>query len=183
MKGVVFNLLEGVVRSRLGDNTWDDLLDAAGVDGAYTSLGNYSDHEMGRLVQAAAQALGQSADEVLRWFGRHAMAELAERYPAFFCRHSDTRSFLLTLNDIIHPEVNKLYPGASTPVFDFDSSGSDVLLMGYQSSRKLCALAHGFIEGAGDHYRETVALEHHSCMLRGDAKCLFRMRFSPPAAG
>ena len=29
----------------------------------------------------------------------------------------------------IHPEVRKLYPGASVPEFDFDTSSPDVLLI------------------------------------------------------
>jgi predicted hydrocarbon binding protein len=51
--------------------------------------------------------------------------------------------------------------------------------MGYQSRRKLCSLAQGFIEGAAVHYGETLALEHPSCMLKGDAKCVFWLSFAP----
>ena len=43
MKRVVFNLLEAVVTRALGDDTWDALLEAARVDGAYTSLGSCPD--------------------------------------------------------------------------------------------------------------------------------------------
>jgi hypothetical protein len=178
VKGIVFNLLEGVVRRDYGDDVWDDLLDAASVEGAYTSLGSYPDEEMGRLVMAAAQALKLPPEDILRWFGRKAMPLLAERYPVFFTPHRSTRPFLLTLNDIIHPEVDKLYPGASTPVFDFDSNSDEVLVMGYRSQRKLCALALGFIEGAADYYHETVSFEHPLCMHRGDEKCLFQLRFN-----
>ena len=41
MKGIIFNLLEEVVRKDYGDESWEDLLEAGQVDGAYTSLGNY----------------------------------------------------------------------------------------------------------------------------------------------
>jgi len=33
MKGIIFNLLEEVVRKDYGDETWEDLLEAAQVDG------------------------------------------------------------------------------------------------------------------------------------------------------
>ena len=49
MKGIIFNLLEEVVRKDYGDETWEDLLEAAQVDGAYTSLGNYPDEAMIKL--------------------------------------------------------------------------------------------------------------------------------------
>ena len=73
MKGVIFNLLEEVVVSAHGDQAWDDLLDAAGLDGVYTSLGSYDDTDMQQLVSAAGGALSMSDDEVLRWFGHQAI--------------------------------------------------------------------------------------------------------------
>ena len=177
MKGIVFNLLEEVVCRHHGDETWDRLLESAGDDGVYTSLGSYPDERLYALLKAASVALGLPRRDILRWFGRQAMPLLSARYPAFFAGPSDTRAFLLTLNDIIHPEVRKLYPGAYVPIFDFDGSSPDVLRMGYQSERKLCALATGFIEGAADYFGEEALVEHPSCMFRGDPKCLFELRF------
>ena len=54
MKGVVFNLLEEFVRRAHGEDTWDALLARAHVDGAYTSVGNYADADLGALVGAGA---------------------------------------------------------------------------------------------------------------------------------
>jgi len=179
MKGVVFNLLEEVVGRTHGADTWDALLDAAGLAGTYTSLGSYPDEELGRLVLAASNALARSPAEVLRWFGQEAMPVLAERYPPFFRAHSSTRPFILSVNDIIHPEVRKVYPGADVPIFDFRDDTDGALLMGYQSSRKLCALAQGFVEGAAAHYGETLNFEHLNCMHKGDPKCVFRLYFLP----
>jgi hypothetical protein len=178
MKGIVFNLLEELVRRNYGEDTWDALLEAAGVGGAYTSLGSYDDAELGRLVMTASGLLKQPPEAILRWFGRNAMPSLAEKFPTFFASQAATRPFLLTLNEIIHPEVRKLYPGADVPVFDFDNSSPDALIMGYSSSRKLCALAQGFIEGAAEHYGEDVDFEHLKCMHRGDEKCIFRIAFT-----
>ena len=178
MKGIVFNLLEEAVTSEFGANTWDDLLDAAGLEGAYTSLGSYSDEEVTKLVLAASEALKLPPADILRWFGRRAMPLLFQRYPVFFQGHTSTRSYLLTLNHIIHPEVQKLYPGAATPVFDFDASDAEVLTIAYRSQRKLCALAEGFMHGAADHYQESMHLEHPECMLDGAAQCVFKLKFS-----
>jgi hypothetical protein len=153
------------------------LLESAGVNGAYTSLGSYPDEEIYKLVAAAAAALGHPRAAILRWFGRKAMPLFAEKYPNFFATQTNTRRFLLTVNDIIHPEVRKLYPGANVPVFDFDTSSPDTLLMGYKSERKLCALAQGFVEGAADHYGEDISFEHVKCVDRGDEKCVFKISF------
>lgn len=130
MKGIIFNLLEEKVRNEYGEETWEEILDAAGTEGAYTSLGSYPDDELGRLVHAASGRLGIPGDGVVRWFGRKALPLLAEKYADFFQPHTSTLPFLLTLNDVIHPEVRKIYPGAEVPEFDFRLLKDDVLLLG-----------------------------------------------------
>ena len=123
MKGVVFNLLEQLVARDFGEETWDALLDASGLDGVYTSLGSYPDEDLMKLVSAAADALAMPPDDVVVWFGRNALPLFATRTtPSSSSRTTRTRSFVLTLNEIIHPEVRKLYPGADVPEFDFDLS-------------------------------------------------------------
>ncbi|HVX05236.1 MAG TPA: heme NO-binding domain-containing protein [Rhodanobacteraceae bacterium] len=175
MKGIIFNVLEEVVVANYGESTWDDLLDAADSNGVYTSLGSYPDEHMMRLVEAASDALGLPPSEVVRWFGRQAMPRFAERYPEFFTAYTSTRPFVLALNTIIHPEVRKLYTGALCPHFDFREGEDGALLIGYHSPRRLCALAHGFIEGAADYYHEQAEVDHLQCVDRGDARCLMRM--------
>lgn len=182
MKGVIFNLAEEVITDSYGEDTWDALLEAAGLDGSYTSLGNYPDEHLFRLVDAAASRLGVAGADVVRTLGEGALPLLAERYPFFFADHRSTRSFLLTLNEIIHSEVRKLYPGAEVPEFDFDASDPMWLAITYRSPRKLCALAEGFINGAARHFREVATIEHDTCMHRGDDHCTLRCSFLATAA-
>jgi len=179
MKGIVFNLLQKSVSEQYGEATWDALLDAAALDGAYTALGTYDDSEALKLVGAASNALNVGPDDVLRWFGRSALPLLAASYPAFFEGHDATRSFLLTLNEIIHPEVRKLYPGADVPTFTFDTSDADGLTIGYESKRRFCSFAEGLIEGAAEHYNQKVSIAQSTCMLRGDTMCLIVCSFAP----
>lgn len=178
MKGVVFNVVQEVVAATYGEDVWDSLLDSAGLDGAYTSLGSYPDDDFHRLVAAASSALEMPPNDVIRSLGRGALPLLAGRYPALFTPHDSTRTFLLTLNDIIHPEVRKLYPGADVPSFDFDSSDPDVLSIGYHSHRRLCSLAEGFIHGAADHFGERAVIEQPICIHRGDDHCVICCTFS-----
>ena len=172
MKGIIFQLLEDVVVDAYGESTWDELLDVAGLDGVYTSLGSYDDAEIFALVSAAAAKLSLPEGEVLRWFGQRAIPGMAKRWPEFFTAHQTTLPFLLSLNDVIHPEVRKLYSGAYCPHFTFTSPPDGSLMIGYRSPRKLCDLAHGFIFGAGDHYGETLVVQHRECMHDGADSCL-----------
>ena len=178
MKGVIFNLLEAIVDRDLGPETWEALLDDTGLDGVYTSLGSYEDAELLALVGAASARLDKPPEEIVRWFGRNALPLLAERYPQLFEPYDEGRTFVLTLNEIIHPEVRKLYPGAITPEFDFDSSDPERLTMLYRSPRKLCALAEGLLEGTADFYDQSVVIEQPQCMNRGDEHCRMVIGFS-----
>ncbi len=178
MKGIVFNLLEEAVTAAYGADVWNDLLDEAGADGAYTSLGSYPDGEILALVTAASKALATPPSAVLRWFGRAAMPLLADRYRMFFDDHRTARSFVMSVNDIIHPEVRKLYSGAGCPHFHFQNADDGRLLVGYRSPRQLCHLAHGFIEGASDQFGQVVDVEHLSCMTDGDALCRLAVRWA-----
>lgn len=177
MKGIVFNVLETLVVRDRGEDAWDELLDAAGVRGAYTSLGSYDDSELHALVGAAAGRWDTDPQDVIRWFGREAIPVFCERYPELFAPHDSTRAFVLTLNAIIHPEVRKLYPGAEVPEFDFDASDGELLGLGYRSPRKLCAFGEGLLEGTARHYGETARIDQPECMLRGDDRCLLTIRF------
>lgn len=177
MKGIIFNLLEEVADTKLGEGTWDRLLEAAKLQGVYTSLGSYPDTELMALVEAAQQQLGKSQTEVLRWFGSAAVHPLAVRYPAFFSGHSSLQTFLLTLNDVIHKEVRKIYSGADAPDFGFEHIAAGRLVMSYVSGRGLCMFAEGLLHGTALHFGETVALHQTECMLRGEARCVFDLSF------
>jgi hypothetical protein len=183
VKGIVFNILERVVSDAHGTETWDDMLDQAGLDGAYTAVGTYPDSDLMTLVGVASAKLGLPAEDIIVWFGRQAMPVLAERYPAFFAAHTEPRSFVMTLNDVIHPEVRKLYPGAYAPSFEFSEDDQGRLVLGYHSNRDLCSFAEGLVHGAGDHYGQTVAVEHVTCTRRGDDICKLALAFSADEPG
>lgn len=181
MKGIIFNLLEEVVTAHYGPDLWDEVLERAALDGAYTSLGNYPDEQFLTLIAATSSVLGQDAPTVLRWFGRRAMRLLSQRFPQFFEPHQKTPQFLQTLNNIIHPEVQKLYIGADVPVFQMEIPTADSVRLEYSSPRRLCGLAEGFLQGAARHYRQSVRVEQPQCMLAGDDRCVLVCSFAPLA--
>ena len=177
MKGVVFNLLERATAESHGEDLWDDVLAVAGLDGAYTSLGSYPDAHLSRLVAAISEATEKPPDDVIRWLGRSAMPHLAASNPRFFEPHADTRDFLLTLNDIIHPEVRKLYPGADVPDFEMHVDADGGMRIRYDSHRKMCAFAEGLIQGAAAYYGQEVSISQPRCMNRGDESCDLELTF------
>lgn len=179
MKGVVFNLLEQVVSEEAGEAAWEQAIAESGVDGAYTSLGTYHHEELAALVVSLSAQLDLEPDEAVLWFGKRALPKLASIYPQLFKAHEGTLSFLGTLNDIIHPEVRKLYPGADVPVFDYRLVESHRMLMGYRSQRGLCYFGHGLIEGSGEFFGESLEVAQTTCEKRGDPECVFEVVVAP----
>lgn len=158
MKGVIFNAVEDAVTNLYSADTWDDLLDEAGLTGDYTSLGSYDDADLGGLVGAACKATGHEPEPLIRTLGEHAFPHLAGRYPELV-EAENTFDFLRAVNDIIHPEVLKLHPDAKPPKFDFEDRADGALRMTYSSERKLGVLAEGLIHGAASRFGETVDIE------------------------
>jgi hypothetical protein len=128
VKGIVFTLLEETIVDEHGMDAWDRILEEAGLDGVYTTLGNYPYEQLVTLLQAAEPVVGYSGRRAQQWFGRRALHRLADRYPELFEPHTSTREFALTLNDVIHPEVRKLYPGAEVPIFALRVRAGPVLV-------------------------------------------------------
>lgn len=181
MKGIIFNLVEEAVVAEHGDDAWDAVLAEAGVTGAYTSLDVYPDEELVALVGAGSKLLGVEPGALTQWLGHEASLGLADRYPHFFTPHASTQPFLLTLNDVIHPEVRKVHPNAEPPDFGFGESSDGDLVLTYSSRRRLCDLAIGMIAGAATHYGETSSVAHDVCMKDGADACVFTVSFAPAA--
>jgi predicted hydrocarbon binding protein len=177
LKGIVFNAFEEMIVGQHGEDAWDDLLDTTGLEGAYASPGSYPDEELRALVGAAADAFDSTNEALIRQLGRSAIPLFAARFPEVFAPYDNARSLVLNLNEIIHPEVRKLYPGADVPIFDYELPSAETLVMGYHSKRKLCVLGEGLLEGTARHFGETVSIEQPTCMLRGDTSCTLAIRF------
>ena len=178
MKGIVFDLLNEMVEERFGFEAWQTLLDATGLDGIYVATETYPDEQLVQLVCAAEQATGILASDLTKAFGEFMMPHFAEQYPVFFENQTNMKSFLLTVDQVIHVEVRKLYPEAGLPAFEYEDLADDKLTMSYRSPRKMCRLAEGLLAGAANHFQQSYELEHETCMHTGSDHCLLEITFT-----
>ncbi len=169
MKGVVFNAAEAAVIELFDEDTWDDILDAAGVEGVYSSVGSYEDSEMMAIVQAASVLTELPIEAVLIAVGRKALTHLADRVPELLGGCTNSFEMLRLIHDVIHVEVKKLYPDALTPDFTYEELPGDGLRLGYHSHRPLSALAEGLIHGVGDRFGETLSVTRQDPVELGQA--------------
>jgi len=184
--GIIFNLLEEAVTRRYGPEAWTRMLAEVGV-GGYLPFDRYPDEDLFALLEALpVEDFGDTpgpptmADR-LRWFGRAAVPLLAERYPLIFAPHNSAESFLLALNEILHPGGPPADVEAGPLDLEVLTSGpSGGLVLGYRSVRRLCAMAEGFVAGAADYFGQRVSIEQPRCQLHGEERCALVCIFEPP---
>ena len=132
----------------------------------------YPDGTFQNLIQAGAAAAGRQTDRLLREFGAHAIASFHELYPGTFPPEG-ARRFLANLEKNVHERLPTILPGAEPPALGITDLGAGQLRIIYRSSRNLCPMLAGMLEGTGVHYQTPLRYTEETCMRRGDPQCTF----------
>lgn len=181
MKGIIFNQLENMVTETLGIETWDALLEGTTLKtagGMFIGPNTYPDEDLFALVGTASKMTGTPATDLVRTFGRYLFPKLAAGYPMFLREGMTAKSFLMSVDRVIHVEVRKLDAAAGLPTIQYEDPAPDRLVLLYRSPRGLCALAEGLIEGVGVHFSETIQTHQPECTHNGAACCRIECTFT-----
>ncbi len=161
MKGIVFTEFLDMVDDTFGSFVTDSVLNDVDPPsgGVYSAVDSYPCEELIALVGTLERRVGMTMPALLRTYGRHLFGRFVVRYPELFESYHDSFSMLEGLDGAIHKEVRKLYPDAELPRFDCRRESPDRMIMVYSSLRPLADLAHGLIEGCGQHFGEVLAID------------------------
>ncbi|MGB3962655.1 MAG: heme NO-binding domain-containing protein [Sulfurimonas sp.] len=157
MKGVVFTEFIEFVEKKFGFDTVDVMIENSGLSGVYTQAGNYPFEEMVALVTALSQESGVGVSELIESYGKHLFGLLISIYP-HVDRFSSAFDIIAHVDNIIHPEVKKLYPDADLPSFTIKEQTPERILLQYLSNKGLQDLAKGLMIGAGEYYKEDISV-------------------------
>lgn len=184
MKGVIFCYLKEFIEERYGLETWYELIDLCPLKQKppYVKPGNYSHFDFLSIVDGIANKVGESSNIFIKEFGKATFQRMARDYPVFVEKYDHPKPFLLTVDGIIHVEVQKLFSNAELPQFYYEDVGENALIIRYQSERKLCPLMEGLILGATNYFQYNVNITHDPCMHQGSDHCKFLLRFTPQYA-
>ncbi|SMF63187.1 heme NO-binding domain-containing protein [Pseudobacteriovorax antillogorgiicola] len=180
MKGIVFNLLESFLTEVAGEDAYEDIFDTCNfkTQEPFVGPGTYPDEDFLELVVKACEALNINPEDAQKKFGEFCFDKLVGAHPDFVKEGMTVKEFILSIDQIIHVEVRKLYPGAVTPTFVYHDSGDDSTLeIDYSSPRNLCFFMEGLLQGCGKYFNKGLSFKQTSCVHRGGAKCHFALEF------
>ncbi len=146
MKGIILSEFVEFIEQALGEDTAQKIIDESGVesDGAYSRVGLYDYQELIQLLTQAVSETKTDASVLLEKFSDHLFMVFKRDYSLFFDGVSSAAEMLKQIDDHIHVEVQKLYPDAELPSFNYTQQGK-VLTLDYTSPRPLAAVAHALV--------------------------------------
>ena len=151
MKGLIFKYLLQYVEITYGKDVVEKMLTQAGrlsSNGSYIENESYPYEEIFQLVGNLATITNESMAKNFENFGEYLFIQLAKAFSGFFEENETLFSFLQKLEDHIHLEVRKKFPGANLPGFEFTEIDDKNLKMIYKSERAMSDFGIGMIKGA-----------------------------------
>ena len=169
MKGIVFTEFLDMVELKFGYEMVDRIIENSDLEseGIYTVVGTYSHNEIVQLLTNLSLQTEIDSEVLLREFGKYLFNTFLRLYPRFFEEAENVYSFLESIDNYIHVEVQKLYPDATLPNFKTVRQDDGSFTMVYKSEREMSALAEGLIESTIKHYNEDLTVKRELLNIEG----------------
>ncbi len=163
MYGLINKAIQGLVCSRMGEETWEKIRQQAGVEEElFLGNANYPDAMTFRLVQAASEVTGMTSDEIMKAFGEYWLLYTAqEGYGSMLnaCGNS-YHEFILNL-PTLHNRVGMVIPNLATPSFWCTDITPTSIVLHYRSTRSgLSAVVLGILSGLEQRFQTHVEVQH-----------------------
>jgi hypothetical protein len=168
MKGVVFTEYMEFIEEQFGFDVVDDMIEQAGVNGVYTQAGNYPFEELYAMVVSLSKIVDTPASALIEAFGKNIFKRLIVIYPKPIESYSTAFEFIAHIDNVVHPEVKKLYPETELPTFHIESIDETKLVTTYSSTKPLMDLAKGLMEGCAEHYGENIEVSYEVKPKKGE---------------
>ena len=161
MKGIVFTEFLEMVEQEFGLEIVDKIITNSDLpsDGVYTSVGTYDFFEMQRLIVNLSKETGIPANDLIYAYGRFFFSVLTRHHRDIFSLYNSPIEMLASIENHIHVQVRKIYPGAELPTFKVIKQDEDYLEMMYYSERSMYMFAKALMEKTFEHYHENSRIE------------------------
>lgn len=179
MQGSIYTTFSDMIIEKMGMEVWDELLEKTQPKsgGTYTKGMQYEDSEMMSLVATLSEMTNIEVNILVKTFGEYLFIHLYNNSPTSLSHIDNLKDFLISIDSVIHKEVQRVHPKAYLPTFEYDEQTNGDLIMYYQSKRKLCHLSEGLIYSAATFFKEKIIIKHPQCMHKGAEKCKLIISF------
>jgi predicted hydrocarbon binding protein len=180
MNGVIFIEIGKFAQSRLGEESWREIVRLSGVPPrVYYRVADYPDEEASILLNALATALNEPAGEVLEELGEFITPDLLRMARYWISPEWKTIDLVANTEATIHETLRAEGSRTDPPRLHCERTAPDEVIVTYDSARKMCRLARGIVKAIASHYGEQVSILEPSCMLKGDAACRLVVKCRP----
>ena len=155
MYGMINKAIRTLVIREAGEEVWEQVLVASGVDeDVFENLEAYDDEVTFALVGATSEILELPASEVLEMFGVYWAVDVAPKgYGEYFNAFGDDFESFVSGLDEMHVRISQMLPSLSPPSFDIEKLGENHFKIHYKSPREgLAPLAIGTLKGIAMHF-------------------------------
>jgi hypothetical protein len=185
MYGMVNKALQSLITQEHGEEVWESIKKAAGVDvHHFVSNDGYPDEITYKLVTAASKLLNQESGELLFAFGRHWVLNTARLEYGHLLSSGgmDLKSFLLYLPNL-HTRIKLIFPHLVPPHFTCTEVKESSLRLHYRSHREgLAWFVNGLLDGLGELYGTPVRVQHDAVRGIASDHDVFLVEWDTPAA-
>lgn len=185
MHGIILKTLKDYIVEQYDRDTWDEVQADAGRAGEmYVAVGHYDEEVTEELLASTLDITDTTMTEFMYDWGRWIIPPIIDIYGSSYVDDEWDGLDLLSQIENIHIMLRKRRMGEmEPPVLEIESSGENSLTIGYQSQREWCEWIPGLVDGVGDYYDETFAIEQPQCMLNDDESCTFHIERTSTSDG
>ncbi len=183
MHGIIFLALVVFLESQLGEAAWPKAMAAAKLKEQDFDHGHfYPDKKASALFRATAKLLRLPLADTLQNLGRHMSPGLVSmgRSMGLVRENWKTMDILEHLQNDILAAFNDPVSGIIAPDIRTYRLKHGEVAIAYVSSRRLCHLLKGIIEGLGEHFEEPIAFKEPVCMWHGAPLCRLSVYLDDP---
>lgn len=176
MHGIIHRSLKQYVIDRTSEDGWQMVIDVADVENRlYLPVSEYPDEEVTDVLATVAELTGHDEVAIQRDFGRYFAPQLLDTFDAHVSRDWGAIDAVESLERIYPQVVSKDDDPDSMQISTRRSDGNTVVVH-FRSSRKLCPMLEGIIEGIAGEYGEAIRIGKESPTRDGLRHCELTVR-------
>jgi hypothetical protein len=160
LKGIIFSEFLNLVEAKFGLETVDEIIEKSDLEseGIYTSIGTYSFSEMLQLLNHLSSKTNILIDDLLLIYAEHFFSVIEDSYPGLLASYKDPIEMISSIENHIHVEVRKIYPGAELPTFIVKEKNKNSLIMIYKSSRAMHHFGLGLMNKTFEYFNSKASI-------------------------